>query len=136
MRKLLLIAGVAALSLPGLALAGQLGYYDAAGVYHVGEPVTTPDGAYAAYSAPDNSDETSYTGGGLDARAAAVGQQIEDSGLSPDDMRQAYHDLRDIRRHEEDLASDHDGLSRDDRRDIWHRLNDLSNHISDEAGGD
>jgi hypothetical protein len=132
MRKLLLVAGIAALALPGLAMAGPTGFYDADGVYHAGTPQADSAASASAYSA-----ETSYAGGAnIDERESALSREIqmgENAGvISRGDADHAYHDLHDIRRHEADLIGNHDGLTRDDRRDLSRRLDDLSDRVGDQ----
>jgi hypothetical protein len=149
MRKLLLIAGIAALAIPSLAAAQSAhtgdGYYDDNGAWHAssghydgyGNWVDgDPPAPAAAPSAGDYNADVAYVGpsGDLSGREDFLEQRIqngEDRGaLSHYDADGDRGRLESVRDMQGRLRDDHDGLSGDDRADIASRLDDLSASIS------
>ena len=125
MRKLLLIAGLAALALPGAALAQDTDMTPEGAA----PPVASDYGADVAYSgAPDD----------LLAREAWIDHRIawnEDAGTITDDA--AFHDrefLTSVRRQQDVLSTDHDGLTQDDRADLNAQLDGLSARLNAQLG--
>ena len=125
MRKLLLIAGVAALILPGAALAQDDNMKPQAGM--------TPDagdyGADVAYSgAPDD----------VAAREAWFDHQIhrhEAAGEISD--YDAMHDrqlLASVRRQQDELRTEHDGLTADDQANLNTQLDGLKARLNTQLG--
>jgi hypothetical protein len=136
-----MIAGVAALAVPGLAAADQAGYRDADGVFHIAKSHYSAAAGYAAPSASGYGVDAAYVGSDpVDARESAIARRIrlgETSGaLGSDEAEHAYRDLDRIRLHEADLVQQHDGLTNDDRADIAIRLDGLNDRLSDEFDGD
>ena len=124
MRKLLLIAGLAALALPGAALAQDTDMTQGAA-----PPVAGDYGADVAYSgAPED----------LTAREAWLDRRIarnEDADTITDFA--AYRDrefLASVRRQQDMLRTDHDGLTQDDRADLNAQLDRLNARIDSQLG--
>lgn len=149
MRKLLLIAGIAALAIPSLAAAQSAhagdGYYDDNGAWHAASGHYDGNGNWvdgatpAAPPAPstnNNNADVAYVGpsGDLSGREDWLEQHIqngEDRGaLSHYNADGDLGRLSSIRNMQGRLRDDHDGLSGDDRADIGARLDDLSASVS------
>jgi hypothetical protein len=153
MRKLLLIAGIAALAIPSLAAAQPThtgdGYYDDNGAWHASSGHYDGDGAWvdgdppapaaappAAPSADNYNADVAFVGpsGDLSGREDFLEQRIqngEDRGaLSHYDADGDRGRLSSIRDMQGRLRDDHDGLSGDDRSDLGSRLDDLSASVS------
>jgi hypothetical protein len=114
-----LIAGLAALAVPGLS---------AAQVY-VGP----------APSASDYAVDTDFNGGQLDDRLNGVEQQIRadqaDGRLSTHDANHAFHDLNDIRYRETHFRNEHGGLTAGDLADLNQRIDGVINRVTGQARG-
>ena len=131
MRKLLLIAGVAALTLPGLALAQDDNMGPDAGM--------APNDANAPY-ASDYGADVAYTGAPDDimAREAWLDHRIsrnENAGTITGDA--AFRDralLSSVRRRQDILRADHDGLTEDDRADLSAQLDGVNARLNDQLG--
>jgi hypothetical protein len=125
MRKLLLIAGLAALALPGAALAQDTDM--------------TPEGASPPV-AGDYGADVAYSGGpeDLTAREAWLDRRIarnEDADTITDFA--AFRDrefLASVRRQQDVLRTDHDGLTLDDRADLNAQLDRLNARIDSQLG--
>jgi len=148
MRKLLLIAGIAALAIPSIAAAqpGHAnGYYDDNGAWHAASGYYDGDGDWVdgarpatppAPSADNYSADVAYVGpsGDMSDREDRLEQRIqagEDRGaLSHYDADGDRGRLSSIRDMQGRLRDDHDGLSGDDRADIGSRLDDLGASVN------
>jgi len=139
MRKLLLIAGLAALALPGAALAQDTD------MTPQGDPPPvasdeTPTPSATPPDAGDHGADVAYSGGPDDlmGREDWIDHRIahnEDAGTISDD--DAIHDrefLASVRRHQEILRTDHDGLTQDDRADLNAQLDGLNARLNSQLG--
>lgn len=150
MRKLLMIAGLAALACPSLVAAqglhtgppdaqaaprlGESGYQDGAGDA-VGGPVTA-----TAPSADTFGADVAFTGlpaefDGLEAQTEQRIRSGQDRGalttLDADSDRGRLSTIRDLERQ---LRSEHDGLSDDDRTNLTSQLDDLNASVNAQWG--
>jgi hypothetical protein len=123
MRKLLLIAGVAALAAPSLAIAQDI----------------TPDPT--APSATTSGADVAYTGGPNDlmAREARLDRAIHDGARSGEISHEdAMHDrdlLAAVRTRQDAMAADHGALTPDDRMFLSRELDGVNTRLKLQMGG-
>jgi hypothetical protein len=118
MRKLLLIAGVAALTAPAVALAQPPGP----------PPAAADVGADVAYTGPQN--DLAARANWLEARI----HELDSAGvISEGDAKHDFDTLAGIRQFEARKRDDHDGvLGEKDRANVINKLDNLSAEVSDQ----
>jgi hypothetical protein len=138
MRKLLLIAGLAALALPAAALAKD---QDPNMKPDAGPPdATAPVDGGAPADAGDHAADVAYSGAPDDlmAREAWFDHQIrrnQESGIISDYDAQHDRQLLDgVRRHQDELQADHGDLTADDRADLNTQLDGLRARLDVQLG--
>jgi len=132
MRKLLLIAGLAALALPAAALAQDQDPNM--------KPDAGPPGATAPADAGDYGADVAYSGAPDDvaAREDWFDRQIHRHEMSGEiSDYDAMHDrqlLASVRRQQDELRTQHDGLTADDQADLNTQLDGLKARLNEQLG--